>query len=234
MKVRISIISAFLLILFVACNNSPKVNNSMVQGVHKIQTAEVIQSSNYTYLRVSEDGKEGWIAITKQDVEIGKTYYYESNIEMTNFTSKELNRTFPSIIFASKFSSEVIGSTEKSANSTPANGKKAAIAKEGIKIEKAKGGITIAELFAAKDSYAGKTVRLKGEVVKFNAQIMGKNWIHIQDGTNSNGAFDLTITSLEEVKIGDTITFEGVIALKKDFGAGYAYDVILEEGKLIP
>jgi len=153
---------------------------------------------------------------------------------MTNFTSKELNRTFPSIIFASKFSSDAIGSVEKSANSAPANGKKAAIAKEGIKIEKAKGGITIAELFSAKETYGGKMVRIKGEVVKFNAQIMGKNWIHIQDGTNSNGAFDLTITSAEEVKVGDVITFEGVIALKKDFGAGYAYDVILEEGKLIP
>ena len=234
MKVRISIISAFLLILFVACNNSPKVNNSMVQGVHKIQTAEVIQSSNYTYLRVSEDGKEGWIAIAKQEVEIGKTFYYEPSVEMTNFTSKELNRTFPAITFASKFSSEPIGVEVKSTNSAPANGKKAAVAKEGIKIEKAKGGITIAELFAAKDTYGGKVIRIKGEVVKFNAQIMGKNWIHIQDGTNSNGAFDLTITTAEEAKVGDILTFEGVIALKKDFGAGYAYDVILEEGKLIP
>lgn len=206
----------------------------MVQGVHKIITAEAIQSSNYTYLRVTEDGKEGWIAIAKQDVEIGKTYYYESSVEMANFTSKELNRTFPAITFASKFGQEPIGEAVKSISSAPANGKKASVAKEGIKIEKAKDGITIAELFAAKDSYSGKTVRLKGEVVKFNAQIMGKNWIHIQDGTNSNGAFDLTITSAEEVKVGDILTFEGVIALKKDFGAGYAYDVILEEGKLIP
>ena len=63
---------------------------------------------------------------------------------------------------------------------------------------------------------------------------MGKNWFHIQDGTTNNGDFDLTITSAAEVKVGDIVTIEGVVALKKDFGAGYSYEVIIEEAKLIP
>jgi len=98
----------------------------------------------------------------------------------------------------------------------------------------AKGGITIGELYAKKDSYSAKPVKIKGEVVKFNKQIMGKNWIHIQDGTNNNGSFDLTITSDETVKVGDVVTIEGIITLNKDFGYGYSYDIILENGKLIP
>ena len=105
---------------------------------------------------------------------------------------------------------------------------------EGLKISPAVNGITIGDLYAKKDSYGGKTVKIKGEVVKFNAQIMGKNWFHIQDGTKNNEDFDLTVTSAAEVKVGDIVTIEGVVELKKDFGAGYSYDVIVEEAKLVP
>ena len=153
---------------------------------------------------------------------------------MANFTSKELKRTFPTILFVAKFSSTPIVATEKFAISDPPKGKQPAVAKEGLKVKPAADGITIAELYAKKDSYGGKSVKIKGEVVKFNAQIMGKNWFHIQDGTTNNGDFDLTITSAAEVKVGDIVTIEGVVALKKDFGAGYSYEVIVEEAKLIP
>ena len=111
--------------------------------------------------------------------------------------------------------------------------KQPAVAKEELKVTPAAGGITIAEIYAKKDSYAGKSVKIKGEVVKFNAEIMGKNWLHIQDGTKNNADFDLTITTSDVVKVGDIVTFEGVVAVNKDFGAGYSYDVIVEEGKLL-
>ena len=62
---------------------------------------------------------------------------------------------------------------------------------------------------------------------------MNKNWIHIQDGTDNSGKFDLTVTTDIEVKVGDTITLEGAIALDKDFGFGYKYEVIMEDAKLV-
>jgi hypothetical protein len=62
---------------------------------------------------------------------------------------------------------------------------------------------------------------------------MGKNWIHIQDGTDFNGGFDLTITSDSQHAVGDTVIFEGKISLKKDFGYGYVYEVIMEDGKQV-
>jgi hypothetical protein len=62
---------------------------------------------------------------------------------------------------------------------------------------------------------------------------MKTNWVHIQDGTNNDGSFDLTITTDEVTKVGDVVTFEGVVAVKKDFGAGYYYEVIVEKAKLL-
>jgi hypothetical protein len=111
----------------------------------------------------------------------------------------------------------------------PAQGVKPVIEKKDVKVTPAAGGITIADLFSKKDKYSGKTVKIKGQVVKFNPEIMGKNWIHIQDGTESNGDFDLTVTSSSVVKVGDMITVEGKVSLDKDFGAGYFYKVIVED-----
>ena len=237
MRLNTLFILSIMLILAASCQtttNNNKTNENLAPNVHKITAQEVIQSTSYTYVRVSEDGKESWIAITKQEVEAGKLYYYEPNIEMNNFTSKELNRTFPSIWFVSRFTSTPILAAQKSGSSNTPQGKQAPVAKAGINVAPVKGGISIAELYGKKDSYAGKSIKIKGEVVKFNKQIMGKNWFHIQDGTNNNGSFDLTITTDETVKVGDVVTVEGVIALNKDFGYGYLYDIILENGKLIP
>jgi hypothetical protein len=61
---------------------------------------------------------------------------------------------------------------------------------------------------------------------------MDRNWVHLQDGTSDSGSFDLTVTTEEEVNVGDVLTFEGKIKLDKDFGAGYSYEVIMEQAKL--
>ena len=69
-----------------------------------------------------------------------------------------------------------------------------------------------------------------GKCVKVNPMIMGRNWIHLQDGSGDN--LDLTITTTENIPVGHVITLEGTIALNKDFGAGYKYDIIMEEAVL--
>ena len=94
------------------------------------------------------------------------------------------------------------------------------------------GGIRIGELFENKQLYAGKKIKIKGEVTKFSMAIMGKNWVHFQDGTSYEGVYDLMITTQENVQVGDVVVFEGVISLDKDFGAGYFYAIILEDAVL--
>jgi len=80
---------------------------------------------------------------------------------------------------------------------------------------------------------AGKTVILTGKVVKFNPDIMSKNWIHLQDGTSFNGFNDITITTLAEVKTDAIVSLKGTVVLNKDLGAGYKYDILIEDAVLV-
>ena len=231
MKLNLFVLLACLILFAASCKQKSAADENLAPGVRKATVEEVIQTSNYSYIRISENGNENWIAITRQEVEKGKSYYYVPGIEMYNFVSKELKRTFPSILFVDKFSDQPIVAKITVADS--AKGKQEAIQKEGVKVEVAKGGISIAELYTNKEKYAGKTVKISGEVVKYSADIMKMNWVHIQDGTSSNGSFDLTITTNDVTKVGDVVTFEGTVTLKKDFGAGYFYKVIVENAKLL-
>lgn len=100
-------------------------------------------------------------------------------------------------------------------------------------IAKAEGGRTIAEVFAAKDQLAGQMVAIRGKVVKTNPRIMGRNWLHIRDGSGTEGANDLTVTTAGAVPtVGDTVLVNGTAVLNKDFGMGYTYDVIVEDAEV--
>jgi len=231
---RINVIGILTGIIFLlsACQSGsdPKLIENIESqdaDVHIVKAEEVIQANSYTYLRVSEGDESYWIAVSKMDAEEGQTYFYKEGLLMENFESKDLGRTFETIYFVQEISDKPLLSPKK----MPAgdvHGERPKIEKREISLEAAKDGITIAELYSNRDSYSGKTVRIRGEVVKFNPEIMGTNWVHIQDGTSDNGNFDLTVTTNDRIAVGDVVTFEGKIALNKDFGAGYTYEVIME------
>jgi hypothetical protein len=106
-----------------------------------------------------------------------------------------------------------------------------------VKVEKAKGdnAKTVAEVYAQKAQLKDKKVTLRGKVVKYNAGIMGKNWLHVRDGSGAQGKGDNDVTvttSGGEWQVGDVVTVVGVVRTDKDFGAGYAYPVIIEEATL--
>jgi hypothetical protein len=105
--------------------------------------------------------------------------------------------------------------------------------KADIKIEPCAECITIGRLVGDKKSFSGEKIRVKGVVTKVNEAIMDKNWVHIQDGTEAGGIFDLTVTTSLKVAVGDTVTFEGNIVLDKDFGYGYFYNILMENGNLL-
>lgn len=137
---------------------------------------------------------------------------------------------------AKQDAAENLSDSKTASNSQPTGMSHIADAKADkvdISIEPAEGVIKLDDLFKNKKDYFGKTVKVKGKVTKVNPAIMGKNWIHIQDGTSFEDLFDLTITSDFIPEVGAIITVEGKITLDKDFGYGYAYPIILEEGKLI-
>ena len=100
-------------------------------------------------------------------------------------------------------------------------------------IAKAEGGKTVAEVFAEKDALAGQKVTVRGKVVKANVAIMNKNWLHVRDGSGAEGTNDLTVTTAGTVpSVGDTVLVTGTVALNKDFGMGYSYDVIVEDAEV--
>jgi hypothetical protein len=242
-----------------ACQSNPQSTTTTTDqsGFHKIVVKEVLQASEYTYLNAKENNNDIWLAVPAMQAKAGDTYYYEGGVEMKKFESKELKKVFESIILLEKLntepkSSSIVASNKPYANPTPAADNQATsapatatqdgsatsesytrkappIEKKEIKIAPASGGITIGKLFSQKEAFGGKTVKVKGQVTKYTPLVMGKNWIHIQDGTDFGGKFDLTITSESEVKVGDVVTFEGKVGLNKDFGYGYTYDVIVEE-----
>ncbi len=243
MKIKLIAISILMTTLLLACQkkvDEPKQQSQPAQPtqqkspafepqqgeIHTVVVQEVIQATAYTYLKVKENDADAWVAIKKAQIEPGETISYANPLEMTDFTSKDLQRTFDRIYFIGAYNK---GGDSSSATAAPAM--KPTIDKKEISVEPAQGGITIGELFSNKDSYSGKTVIIKGQVTKFSAAIMAKNWVHLQDGTSGDGKHDLTITTQDVVAAGDVVTFEGIITLNKDFGAGYKYDVIMEEAK---
>ncbi len=118
----------------------------------------------------------------------------------------------------------------------PMGSSKAVVPLAGLKIDKATGdnSFTVAELFAKAAELNGKTVRVRGQLVKVSPNIMGRNWLHLQDGSGAptDNTHDLVATTDQTGQAGDTVTIEGKLSANKDFGAGYVYAVIVEEAKI--
>jgi hypothetical protein len=197
------------------------------------KVAETMNSGGYSYICLEQKGKKTWFAVPQMEVTKGEVMTFGLGMEMKNFTSKTLNRTFASIYFANG----PMNATNKTMFTAQGAKKAAPTATNAkIKVKKAAGknACTIAEVFAKKESLNQKTVVIRGQVVKVSSQIMGKNWIHLKDGTGdaSNGTNELIATSQDSPAVGDIITVEGTLYKDKDFGAGYKYSVIMEQAKV--
>lgn len=243
-----------------ACDSGPKVIevedvpaqggsavNSVLQGQtgttsaggqeqHKVVAEETLHTDKYTYVRVNENGQSFWIAIPKSNVQIGTTYYYSGGLMKKNFQSKEYDRVFETLYLVPGLTTEPGGAqgggsaVDQALSGGPHN-HEADVAPPTSEIAGAKGSVKIASLMANLGKYDGKVIKVTGKCVKLNPMIMGRNWIHIQDGSANN--FDLTVTTTDQVELGSIVTLEGTIGLNRDFGAGYKYNVIMEGAKTI-
>lgn len=224
-----------------SCGDKKAENNeNLGPNVHKVIALEKVNTSNYTYLLVNENGVEKWVALPLTEVNIGDEYYYGTEMLMERFESKELGKTFDKVYFIEGISTQppvkAEAGTPGASNPQPApmaqehkGSNELVPQKMEVKIEQENGSVSIETLMKNKDKYAGKKIKIKGVVAKFSPEIMGKNWVHLQDGSEASGKFDLTITTKEMVNMGDIVTFEGVITLNKDLGSGYKYEVLMED-----
>lgn len=98
-----------------------------------------------------------------------------------------------------------------------------------IAVQALEGGMAIAAIFAEHEQFEAQEVSLRAKVIKFSPNVLGKNWVTLQDGTGTAPDDKLVVTSSETVKIGDEVIVKGKVKSNVDIGAGYAYKVLLEE-----
>jgi hypothetical protein len=223
--------SILTLFIFTSCEKDkeePKTTAEQVPaGVRSVKAIESMYASNYTYINVDENGKTFWIAIPQMEIKVGENLYFSKSMEMKNFKSETLNRTFESVLFVDDLSKSPSNNNMPQLHPIPTTTKE-----DKINIQKLPGGKSIAEIFSGMKNLNGKTVKVRGKVMKYNPGIMATNWIHIQDGTSSQGDYDLLVTSDTEAQLGQVITAEGKVVTNKDFGSGYAYKVLIENAKI--
>ncbi|NPA25755.1 MAG: DNA-binding protein [Deltaproteobacteria bacterium] len=232
--------------------------SSPSEGLLAGKVKETMDSGGYTYVLLETKDGEKWVAAPKTVVKVGQEITFAPGMVMKNFKSETLNRTFPEVVFSPGVagSGAAGGMAAAMGGSCPSQKGDSGMAPHGggmgsgmgamsssgrvvvppldLKIEKAKGdnAYTVAELYAQGKELDKKKVKVRGKVVKVSPNIMGKNWIHLQDGSGepAKGTHDLVVTSQEKPEVGAIVVAEGVLEADKDFGAGYRYDVIVEEG----
>jgi hypothetical protein len=195
---------------------------------------ETVESGGYTYVQVDTGDKRVWAAAPKFRVAVGDTVTVPAGMPMAGYHSKTLNRTFDLVYFVPYVS---VKGAEGSAGALSSAHAPVEVVEEPVQvdfagIEKPPGGKNVSELFKEKTGLKGKEVLVRGKVVKFTAGIMGKNWIHLQDGTGEKGTNDLTITTDSDAQVGDIVLIRGTVSTDKDFGFGYRYELIIEDARV--
>ena len=217
---------------------------------------ETMDAAGYTYVRLQTAQGDQWAAVSQVKVAVGSQVNVVNAMMMRDFHSKSLDRTFPGIWFGQLGGSGV--ATKRAAptsqpaavNAAAPMARRAAPTSQPTAVKpvgptggavalatpRPAGVQSIAQLWARKAELGGKKTRVHGKVVKFNGGVMGKNWIHLQDGSGdaSKATHDLTITTQHTAAIGDELTLEGVAATEKDFGGGYNYALIIEDATVVP
>jgi len=216
------------------------------------EVLEVVNVDSYTYLRLKTASGEAWAAVTTVALAKGAKVTINNAMPMDNFESKALKRRFDRVYFG-----QIAGPGPKMAAGGPppamqggmsgsmpggmpgamhAPGGAAALAIATTPVPKASGADarTVAEIVQGKARLKDKTVLVRARVVKVNTGIMGKNWLHLQDGSGKaqDGSNDIIVTTKDSAAVGDIVTARGVVRTDVTVGPGYAYGVIVEDASV--
>ena len=214
------------------------------------KVVEMMDAATYTYVEIDSGAATVWAAAPQFSVKLGDQVVVTDAMPMKNYTSKTLNRTFDVVYFSGNVK---VNGKPAAAAATPAMGAGATTGAGGElpkghsaipttaapvgpdlkNIKRAEGGQTVTEIVTGKAKFAGKPIAVRGRVVKFNGGILGKNWLHVRDGSGAEGTNDLTVTTDAVVKVGDLVLVTGMLASDRDFGSGYKYALIVENAKVV-
>jgi hypothetical protein len=198
-------------------------------------TGEVVESRDvqgYTYLRIKTASGETWAAVPTSVVKLGSQIGIANPVTMQNFESKTLNKRFDKIVFGQIL--DPLAKPAAPASAEPASA--SAIAPAITTVTKAVGpdAKTVAEVVTGKAGLKDKTVLVHAQVVKASTGILGKNWLHLRDGSGSAaaGTHDVLVTTLDNAAVGDIVNARGKVRTNVDLGSGYAYAVLIEDASL--
>jgi hypothetical protein len=244
-------LAAGLLLTQAACTDTteqtaeenPALAAPVPEGMVRGTVLETMDAAGYTYVLLDTAEGPRWVAAQQTPVAVNDIVQTNQGMMMQEFTSQSLDRTFEVIYFSDALQN--LSTTTLPAGhpdtALPPGHPTTTMASDAagsvvgdVAVAAVEEGKNIAWVNASKDSLAGQSVSLRGKVVKFNANILGTNWLHIQDGSGSaaDGNNDLAVTSGAEAAVGDTVVVTGKIVLDKDFGAGYSYPVLMEDASL--
>jgi hypothetical protein len=206
----------------------------------KGEVLEVLDTDAFTYMRLRTAKGETWAAVSKAAVKKGEQVTIDNPTVMQNFQSKSLKRTFDTIVMGRLAGAPGAPAPAMAAGAPHAGvdmsqfhgGAGKAPEVEIGKVAKADGanGRTVAEVYANRVALKDKPVAVRAKVVKVNAGVMGRNWVHLRDGSGSaaDGSNDLLVTSKDEPKVGDLVVAKGTVKTDVNLGSGYAYKVLVE------
>jgi hypothetical protein len=206
-------------------------------------TGEVLEVKDvdaYTYLRLKTAQGETWAAVSKSPVKKGAKVTIENATFITNFESKTLKKTFDKIVFGSLAGSGGGATATAGGGSSDMGDPHAGMARPAdisdVKVPKASGADarTVAEIVTGRAKLKDKPVAVRGKVVKFTAGVMGKNWVHLRDGSGSAAekTNDVLVTTKDTTKVDDVVVAKGVVHTDVDLGSGYKYEVLVENATL--
>jgi hypothetical protein len=194
---------------------------------------ETMDSGGYTYVHVDTGSQKIWAAAPRFSVAVGDEVTVPPGTPMPNFHSKTLDRTFDVVYFVPgvRIRGSEGAAPQPPHPEIPRPAPGSALDLSGI--ARAEGGVTVAEILNGGADLAGQEVIVRGKVTKFLSQIMGRNFLHLSDGTKSEaGNGDLTVTTQNAADVGDLVTVRGTLAVDRDFGFNYRYDVIIEDASV--
>jgi len=196
------------------------------------KVVETMDAATYTYALIDTGAAKAWVAAPQFMVKVGDTLAVAEAMPMNDYRSKTLNRTFEVVYFSGNVR---VNGKPALAPTVPATVAAAVAPKAAnlANIPRAPNGQTVAEILEGKNKFSGQPIAVRARVVKYNAQILGKNWVHLRDGSGTEGTNDLTVTTSAEVKVGDLVLVTGKLTTNRDFGSGYTYAAIVENATVV-
>jgi hypothetical protein len=206
----------------------------------KGQALETRQVDGDTDLRLKTSNGEAWAAVPSTAIRPGAQVEITSSTSLENFESKILKKKFDRIVFGQIADPGApAGSGASGAPATAAlnpHGTQPAQVTPTARVGRASGpdARSVSEVVAGSLQLKDKQVLVRGQVVKVNTGILGKNWLHLRDGTGSaiDGSNDLLVTSREAAAIGDIVSAKGTVRTDVKLGTGHAYAVLVEDASL--